>query len=312
MKVRILGSAAGGGFPQWNCNAPLSRAVRRQEPGFRPRTQSSIAASADGRSWALFNASPDIRQQIAENPPLQPGADGPLRHSPIAAVVLTNADVDHIAGLLSLRERQPFILYASARILETLADNTIFRVLDPAIVERRELPLEGRIVLEGPGGPIGLAVETFAVPGKVALFLEDESARDGNFGTRDGDTIGVALTRTDGDGGTLFYIPGCAAVDAAIRSRLGSGGTLLFDGTVFTDTEMQDAGVGRKTGARMGHLAISGPEGSLLQLAGLPLDRRIYVHINNTNPILAPGSDAERTVLEAGWEIAFDGMELSL
>lgn len=283
-----------------------------REPGYRPRTQSSISASADGRTWALFNASPDIRQQIAENPPLQPAADGPLRHSPIAAVVLTNADVDHIAGLLSLRERQPFTLYASARILETLSENTIFRVLDPAVVERRELPLEGHLELEGPDGPLGLTVETFAVPGKVALFLEDEAAGDGNFGTCAGDTIGVALSQTDGAGGTLFYVPGCATVDAALKSRLSKGGTLLFDGTVFTDTEMQEAGVGEKTGARMGHLAISGPEGSLLQLADLPLDRRIYVHINNTNPILAPGSDAERAVRDAGWEIAFDGMELSL
>lgn len=286
--------------------------MRRGESGFRARTQSSIAVSADGQHWTLFNASPDVRQQIADNPPLQPGADGPLRHSPITAVVLTNADVDHIAGLLSLRERQPFTLYATARVLQTLAENTIFRVLDPEVVERRELPLEGTVEIDGPEGALGLVVTTFVVPGKVALFLEDESAEGGNFGTEAGDTIGVAIAPADAPDKGLFYIPGCAAVDDGLRNRLQGAACLLFDGTVFTDTEMSETGVGPKTGTRMGHMAISGAEGSLAALASTEIGRRIYVHINNTNPILSPGSDAERTVIDAGWEIAFDGMELEL
>ena len=312
MKVRILGSAAGGGFPQWNCNAPLSRAVRRKEPGFLVRTQSSIAASADGESWAVFNASPDIRTQIAENPVLQPRSDGPLRHTPIKAVVLTNADVDHIAGLLSLREREPFVLYATARILKTLAENSIFQVLNPDYVERREIPLSGSLPLEGPDGPIGLTVETYAVPGKVALFLEN--AEDENFGTEAGDTIGVAIHESSvaGPQRTLFYVPGCAAIDDTLRRRIENGACLMFDGTVFHDSEMADTGVGSKTGARMGHLEIAGPEGSMKALETVTLGRRIFVHINNTNPILDPNSDAARTVREAGWEIGFDGMELTL
>lgn len=318
MKVRILGAAAGGGFPQWNCNAPLSRAVRESRPGFLVRTQSSLAASADGESWAVFNASPDIRSQIAASPALQPAADGPLRASPIKAVVLTNADVDHIAGLLSLRERQPFVLYASARVLDTLAANSIFQVLDPSVVKRRELPLAGRTALEGPDGPIGLEIETFAVPGKVALFLEDRT-QDG-FGTAPGDTLGLALrptavTNGSGNGAdrpSLFYLPGCAALDDALTARLEGADCLLFDGTVFTDDEMQATGVGEKTGRRMGHMPISGADGSLAALAGIDLGRRIYVHINNTNPILSPGSEAERIVRDAGWEIGFDGLEFDL
>ncbi|MFD1695952.1 pyrroloquinoline quinone biosynthesis protein PqqB [Roseibium aestuarii] len=311
MKVRILGSAAGGGFPQWNCNAPLSRSVREGRPGFRARTQSSIAASADGRDWVLFNASPDIRQQIAATPELHPRADGPLRHSPIRAVVLTNADVDHIAGLLSLRESEPFALYASERVLATLRDNSIFGVLRADVVDRRPLPLEGRLELAGPdGAPLGLSVETFPVPGKVALFLENEAAAD--FGTAPGDTMGLSLTNGTGDENPLVYVPGCASVPPTLRKRLEEAACLLFDGTVFHDTEMADSGVGTKTGARMGHMAIAGEQGSLEALSGIGAARKIYVHINTTNPILDPGSEAAARVREAGWEIGFDGMEISL
>lgn len=303
-----------------------------------------MAVSSDGESWAVFNASPDIRQQIAATPELQPQADGPLRHSPIKVVVLTNADVDHIAGLLSLRERTPLVLYATARVLRTLAANSIFQVLAPGVVERRELPLEGETELVGPDGPLGLTVETFPVPGKVALFLENSDAADGNFGTAPGDTIGIAIRETgtfafagaghQADAQNLhahslnahslnagapsnyepcaYYIPGCAAVDDALKRRIDGGACLLFDGTVFVDTEMADAGVGEKTGSRMGHMAISGPNGTLAALAGVRLGRRIFVHINNTNPILQPGSSAEKTVKDAGWDIGYDGMELKL
>lgn len=270
----------------------------------------------DGKSWVLFNASPDIRQQIAATPPLQPRSDGPPRHTPIAATILTNADVDHIAGLLSLRERQPFILYATSRVLKTLQDNSIFQVLDPAYVVRKELPLQGTLAIEGPEGPLGLSVETFVVPGKVALFLENEKADDGNFGTREGDTIGVKITATaggkNGSGKTLFYIPGCATVNDELRARLEGASCLLFDGTVFTDAEMQETGVGEKTGARMGHIALSGPHGSIKALSQTTIGRRIFVHINNTNPILAPDSEAAQTVRDANWEISHDGMEIEL
>ncbi|WP_321334496.1 pyrroloquinoline quinone biosynthesis protein PqqB [Breoghania sp.] len=318
MKIRVLGSAAGGGFPQWNCNAPLSRAVRQGRSGYLPRTQSSMAASADGKHWAVFNASPDIRAQIAANEILQPDPQGPTRNTPISAVVLTNADVDHIAGLLSLREREPFTLYATARVLETLEANSIFRVLDPAIVIRRELPLSGHTELEGPNGPLGLTIETFSVPGKIALFLEVADRDD--FGSESGDTIGIALHADGSVNGnapasgrkTLLYVPGCARVSADLRRRIDGAGCLLFDGTVWQDDEMRRTGVGEKTGARMGHMSISGENGSLAVLRDVDVGRRIYVHINTTNPILEPGSAAEAAVKEAGWEIGFDGMEIEL
>ncbi|TKT76294.1 pyrroloquinoline quinone biosynthesis protein PqqB [Aquamicrobium sp. LC103] len=310
MRLKIIGSAAGGGFPQWNCNYRLSRAAREGDPAVEPRTQSSLAASAVPGDWVLFNASPDIRQQIAATPELQPTQDAPLRSTPIRAVVLTNADVDHIAGLLSLREREPFALYAAERVLSAIEANPIFNVLDPAIVPRRRLVLEGTTEICGADGAYtGISVETFAVPGKIALFLEDASAPDGDYGSEAGDTIGVRLF--SGKGGDAVYIPGCARVDDALKARLTRTDCLLFDGTVYTDDEMITAGVGTKTGARMGHIAMSGDAGSIATLAGVEA-RRIFVHINNTNPVLDARS-AERAAVEtAGWEVAFDGMEIEL
>lgn len=312
MKVRIIGSAAGGGFPQWNCNYHLSRKARTGEGGVEPRTQSSIAASSDGENWVLFNASPDIREQIARNPVLQPRADGALRNSPIKAVVLTNADVDHIAGLLTLREKQPFNLYASRRILDVLANNPVFNVLDSELVKRIELPLGGVTEIEGPDGPLGIEVETYVVPGKIALFLEDGSDPV-NFGSEEGDTIGVRI----GEPGAaadrqLHYIPGCARVTDQLRDRVSGAGCLLFDGTVFTDSEMPDAGIGTKTGQRMGHIAMTGNDGSMAAWAQASIGRRIYVHINNTNPVLDPASDQRKAAEAAGWEIGRDGQEIEL
>jgi pyrroloquinoline quinone biosynthesis protein B len=310
MRVKIIGSAAGGGFPQWNCNYRQSRAARLGTPGVHPRTQSSIAATADGTGWALFNASPDIRQQIAQAPELQPGTDAPLRSSPIRAVVLTNADVDHIAGLLSLRERQPFAIYATAQVLATLEANSIFNVLDPAIVPRRLLaPTEEIAICGADGHPTGVVVESFPVPGKVALYLEQRGDQDADFSSDTGDTIGVRISGTDSRG-AVVYVPGCASIDGALRARLADAACLLFDGTVYTDDEMITAGVGQKTGARMGHIAMSGEAGSIAGLADVKIARRIFIHINNTNPVLDENSPEHAAVKAAGWEVAIDGMEM--
>jgi pyrroloquinoline quinone biosynthesis protein B len=301
--IKVLGSAAGGGFPQWNCNARLSRFAWERTAEVRRRTQSSIAVSASGKDWLVINASPDIRQQISDTPELQPLREGPLRNSPIGAVLLTNGDVDHVAGLLSLRERQPFRLYAMPRVLSVLASNSIFNVLAPEVVERIELPLGEALNI------LGLTVEAFPVPGKVALYLEDASKGE-SLGTEAGDTIGLKVT---GPGaGDLFYIPGCATVDAEVLSRVRGADCLLFDGTVFTDTEMPELGVGTKTGRRMGHIPITGEGGSLHAFDEARIAQKIYIHINTTNPILEPGSDAERTARAAGWDIAYDGMTLTL
>ena len=312
MRLKVLGSAAGGGFPQWNCNFQLSRAARRGAEGVKTRTQSSLAACADGTHWVIFNASPDIRQQIAATPELQPGEDAPLRSTPIAAVVLTNADVDHIAGLLSLRERQAFVIYATRRVMDVLDQNSIFNVLDRTLVQRRKLELGVPTpILDWQNRPTGLAVEAFPVPGKVALFLEDEAQADSGFGTRVGDTVGVRIA-SDDDRKAAFYIPGCAAIDNDLKVRLHRAPCLLFDGTVYTDDEMLISGVGTKTGQRMGHMHISGPDGSAAALAGIEVGRRIYVHINNTNRILDEHSPEADGVRRDGWEIAYDGMEIVL
>lgn len=315
LRLKILGSAAGGGFPQWNCNYRLSRAARDGVAGVSRRTQSSLAVSADGRGWALFNASPDILRQIAETPELQPRADAPLRSTPIRAVVLTNADVDHVAGLLSLRERQPFAIYATAEVLAVLDANSIFNVLDPAVVPRRVLPADDEFeICDADGRGIGVRIESFAVPGKVALYMEssrmESNPLGADFSSDSGDTIGVRIARRNG--GPAFYIPGCARIDELLRSRLDGAACVLFDGTVYADDEMIMAGVGAKTGARMGHLAMSGPNGSIAGLERVEIGRRIFVHINNTNPVLDENSAEHAAVRAAGWEVAHDGMEIEL
>jgi pyrroloquinoline quinone biosynthesis protein B len=312
LRLKIIGSAAGGGFPQWNCNYRLSRAARAELPGVRPRTQSSLAASSDGKGWVLFNASPDIRQQIAATPELQPQGDAGLRSTPIRAVVLTNGDVDHVAGLLSLRERQPFALYGTPQVLDVIAGNSIFNVLDPAIVPRRALALGETVRLrDAEGNDTGLSIEAFAVPGKIALYLEDSSDPKADFGSESGDTIGVRLAGQDRSR-SAFYIPGCARVDAALKHRLADAACLLFDGTLYADDEMIAAGVGSKTGQRMGHISMDGENGAVACLSDLAIGRRIFVHINNTNPVLDESAPEHARIRQAGWEIAHDGMELNL
>jgi pyrroloquinoline quinone biosynthesis protein B len=310
MLIKVLGSAAGGGFPQWNCNGVHSAAVRNGQPAYKPRLQSSLAVSADGKNWALLNASPDIRQQINETPELHPVRDGGLRNSPIKAVVVTNADVDHITGLISLREGQPFTIYGSDRVIATLNANSIFNVCDPAKVPRVTFELGKPTELKGAGDDLGLTVEAFAVPGKIALFLEKGSSSD-NFGSRDGDTIGLKVTARE-TGKSFFYIPGVAEIDPPLAERIKGAELLFLDATLFTDDEMVAQGLSDKTGQRMGHISISGPSGSIEAIKPLGVKRRIYVHINNSNPVLDESSEARKLVENAGWEVGFDGMEVRL
>lgn len=310
MIIKILGSAAGGGFPQWNCNGIHSANVRAGKPGYRSRTQSSLAVSADGKNWALLNASPDLRQQINENPELHPEKAGPLRNSPIKAVVVTNADVDHITGLVHLREAQPFAIYGSERVMTTLNANSIFDVCARDKVARRILPLGKPVELEGAGVDLGLIVEGFAVPGKIALFLE-RGSQDNNFGSRDGDTIGLRITAKN-TGKAFFYIPGCAEIDPPLADLLKGAELVFFDGTLYTDNEMIDQGLMAKTGRRMGHLSVSGPDGTIAAFEPLGVRRRIFVHINNSNPILDENSPARKATESAGWEVGYDGMEVRL
>jgi pyrroloquinoline quinone biosynthesis protein B len=310
MLIRVLGSAAGGGFPQWNCNCRNCADVRAGKPGFKARTQTSLAVSANGSDWVLLNAAPDLRQQINDTPDLGARANGKLRNSPIKAVVITGGDVDFVAGLLNLRELEPFVVYASDRVLATLAENSVFNVLDDRVVDRRQLPLGGTLDVEGPGGPTGLAIECFDVPGKVALYLEDAAGGPG-LGTHKGDTIGLKVTEK-ASGRFFYYIPGCAKVDDELAARIKSAPLVFFDGTLFTDDEMLKQGLMQKTGARMGHMSMSGPGGSIDAFSALSVARKIYVHINNSNPVLNENSNERKTAEAAGWEIGYDGMEVRL
>jgi pyrroloquinoline quinone biosynthesis protein B len=303
--IKVLGAGAGGGFPQWNCNTRLSRLAWDGDERVNPRTQSSVAVSANGESWVIVNASPDLRRQIAVTPELQPRREGALRNSPIAAVVLTNGDIDHIAGLLSMRERQAFSLYATPRVLSVLKQNRVFDILVQGVVDRLALPLNAKVEIANCGG---LTVEAFPVHGKVALYLEDPSKE--GFGTELGDTIGLKIAAPGS--ASLFYIPGCASVDDELLARVHGAGALLFDGTLFTDSEVVDLGVLDKTSRRMGHVPITGEGSSLHAFDGAQIAKKAFIHINTTNPILERGSAAERTVKSAGWEISHDGMTLTL
>jgi len=310
MIIKVLGSAAGGGFPQWNCNCRNCVAVRARTPGFKARTQSSLAVTRDGENWVLFNASPDLRQQLDATPELHANPKFGPRHSPIKAVVLTNGDVDHIAGLINLREAQPFAVYGTERVLSVIADNSVFHILAEPLVPRIKLPLNEPTPLSGAGVDLGLTVEAFAVPGKVALYLEDASAGP-DFGTKEGDTIGLKVadpaTKT-----SFFYIPGCAAIDEPLAARLKGASVVFFDGTLFTDNEMIEQGLMPKTGGRMGHINMSGANGSIETFSKLGVGRLIYVHINNSNPALNENSDARKTIEGAGWEVGYDGLEVRL
>lgn len=297
LRIIVLGAAAGGGLPQWNCGCRNCAMARDPASGLRPQTQSSLAVSLDGESWAVFNASPDIRQQVQNNRPLQPRR---LRHSPIESVVLTNGDIDHLAGLLVLREKQAFTLFSTGAVGRIVADNPVFQVLDPELVSRETIEIDEAF------SPLsGLDARLFAVPGKVPLFLEDGEP---DLGIEGEHTVGVELKAGDR---RVYYVPGCAVMTDSLAARLRDADAVFFDGTLFSDDEMILTGTGRKTGRRMGHMPIDGEGGSLEALDLLNIGRKIYVHINNTNPIWRAGTERER-VEARGFEIGYDGMEVRL
>jgi len=309
LRLLILGSAAGGGFPQWNSNDAASKRARAKDPAAPARTQSSLAVTCDDRRWVVFTASPDLRQQINDNAALHP--KNGLRHSPIASVVLTNGDVDHVAGLLTLRESQPFTLYATERVLSVLRANSIFNVLNPEFVERRLIRLNEPFEVCGRSGDgTGIIVEAFAVPGKVALYLENAAAGS-NFGTQPEDTVGLRIATRD-NGSQCFYVPGCAGLTDDLAGRLAGAPLVLFDGTLWRDDEMIVAGVGAKTGRRMGHMSVSGADGTMAAFEKLGVKRKVFVHMNNSNPILLADSPERAAIAQAGWEAAHDGMEITL
>lgn len=297
LRALVLGAAAGGGFPQWNCACRLCNLARAGDARVSAATQASVAVSAVLDRWLVVGASPDLRQQILGTPALHPHGNAP-RSSPIAGVVLLSADVDGIAGLIVLRERQPLRVLAPAPILAVLRANSIFGVLDPALVDLVELAPEVPCECDG------IELTLLPMPGKIPLYLEDRASAVAEAGP-------AYAARLRAGGRSLVVAPACAALDDSVLGRLGGHDALFFDGTVFEDDEMIQAGVGTKTGRRMGHVPIGGPGGSLDRLASLP-GRRIFLHINNTNPILLKGSPERLQVEAAGFEVGYDGMDVRL
>jgi pyrroloquinoline quinone biosynthesis protein B len=300
LQLIVTGSGAGGGFPQWNCRCRFCSRAWQGERDLPRRTQASLAVSADGLHWTIVNCSPDIREQIGATPRLQPKTAP--RGSPIAAIALTGGEVDQLGGLLSLREKAPFALYASTSVLELLSQNSIFDVLDPRCVSRHALIPGHAVFLPG-----GLSVWPFLVPGKPPLY--DERKTQERLGRKD---FAIGLRLSDANGKIVVHIPSCASVDDELLADIGSPDLLFFDGTLWTDDEMIEAGIGKKTGRDMGHIPLSGKHGSLAALSDLSCGRKYLVHVNNTNPLNCPASPERKLAEAMGWTVAWDGMEISL
>ena len=302
MHVLVLGSAAGGGFPQWNCGCRNCEAVREGRPGWRARTQDSLAVSADGERWWLLNASPDILAQIQATPALWPRE---LRHSPLAGVVLTNGDLDHVLGLLLLRESQPLSVYATPRVIEGLRQNVFLRTLErfPEQVRWRALELDRTVeLLDAKEAPSGLELTPFSLPGKPPLHLMHA------FSPSAEDNLGLRLQTQESS--ALVYAS--AIGDIADPRRFDHAGAWFVDGTFWSEEELPGMGVPMGPARTMAHLPISGDGGSLRRLEGLRVPHRFYTHVNNTNPILDAGSAQHAALRRAGWQVASDGLRLSL
>ena len=311
MQIRLLGTAAGGGLPQWNCNCPNCREARLGSGFVRPRTQSSVAVSADGQRWFLLNASPDIARQIAAFPPLQPAAFHP-RGTPIEAVLLTNADLDHTLGLLLLREGPALHIYASEAtdaaltlgapllpILDSFCSTKLFHA------SFQETPLHHR-----DGTPSALSYQAFAVPAKTPRFAKTRDPQNVGPASRRPAPGAIAYKIHDSQtGGSLIYAPEVLEINDAMLSLAKDCNLLLFDGTFWSDDEMTTLGINRVTARQMGHVPIHGKGGSLAAFAGVTGPKKVYVHINNTNPILREDSSERREATAAGWQIGEDGME---
>lgn len=304
MHVIVLGSAAGGGVPQWNCGCEHCEAARRGT-GVLPRTQDCVAVTADGERWFLLNASPDIARQLERTSALWPRS---LRHSPIAGIVLTNGDLDHCLGLLSLREWTPWSLYATTITLAGLFDgNTMMRTLErqhPHAVRRSLALARPTPLLDAHGQPSGLQVCAFAVPGKIPLHLE------GTLDASAAVNVGLAITQPQ-TGAKLAYLPAVGDLEG-LSAQLDHADCLLFDGTFWSDDELQHLQASSPSARAMAHVPVGGRNGSLEQLSRTTARRILYTHVNNTNPMLQTGSPERAAVEAAGLAIAEDGLELWL
>jgi len=307
MRVAILGSAAGGGFPQWNCNCRNCISTRDGTFQGKPRTQTQVAICHDGRAWFLLNASPDLRMQIEATPVLHPRGQG--RNSPIAGVLLTSADIDQVAGLLSLRELQPFRIYCTRSIRRILQeDNSMFAMLNrvPDQVSWTDISGDGSFCLQADSGA-GVNCSVFSLGNRFPAYV----SHDRTLALKQEEALlGVFAESTSGK--RLAYMPAVPAVDDLLLERLEETDVLLFDGTFWSDDELIRVQGGGPTAREIGHIPVSGVEGSLRKLAGLRRPRKIFIHVNNTNPVLDESGPEYAEVRAAGWEVAEDGWSFEL
>ncbi len=303
MHVVLLGTAAGGGFPQWNCWCPSCRAVREDPAAAAPRSQSSAAVSADGTHWFLLNASPDVRDQLrllASAP-----AAGAVRHVPVEGVVLTDAELDHSLGIVLLREARALRIHATPAVARILAEDSRILAVTGAFADVEVVPLApgtATPLVRRDGSPSGLLVEPFLV-----------AAGPPRFATRDepGHTVGLVITDA-GRGTRCAFVPGAGALDDALMARLATCDLVLFDGTFWDDDEMVRLGISTKRARELDHLPVGGPDGSLARLAALPARHRVYTHVNNTNPMLLSRSPEREEVERHGLAVGHDGMRFVL
>lgn len=304
MHLRVLGSAAGGGLPQWNCGCANCVGVRAGHVSLQARTQASAAVSADGQQWFVLNASPDVRAQIEAFPALHPRR---LRDTPIGGIVLTNGDVDACLGLFILREDQPLVIYASETVERGLREhNALTRTLErrPGQLIWHRLRAGEVVPMSGAAGPSGLTIEAVPVPGTVPLHLKGLAAPSPEDN--------LALVLRDARGASLLYAPTTAARTPLLDERARAADVVVFDGTFFRDDELTSLGLTTRSARDMAHWPLGGPEGSLRWLAQLPCRRKILTHINNTNPILRAGTPERDELIAAGVEVAHDGLEVEL
>jgi pyrroloquinoline quinone biosynthesis protein B len=301
VRFLVLGSAAGGGFPQWNCLCPNCRLAWERDPRAERRSQASLAVSRDGQNWILLGASPDLRQQILETPALQP-CHAP-RHTPIRGVYLLNGDIDNIAGLLVMREMQPFTIWGSEATLAHVSGG-VFAAVDAKLCPRTRVSLDERL-----DTGLGFTLTPFAVPGKIPLYMEPNEDSALALGVEGETTVGLEI---ESDGRRAYYIPSCARMTDALRARLDGADLLFFDGTTYEDDEMIRLGLSHKTAWRMGHMAMNGARGTIAELAGVRVGAKYFIHVNNSNPALCRGAPERERVEAAGWRVAHDGLAVDL
>ncbi|VEP17642.1 Coenzyme PQQ synthesis protein B [Hyella patelloides LEGE 07179] len=304
MLIRILGSAAGGGFPQWNCNCAGCQATRRGEKGVHQRTQSSLAVRGTLGDWFLVNASPDVRQQLER---LRDGTPTSIRSSPIAGVLLSDGEIDHTAGLMILRESsKPLNIYGTDTVKQALTEGfSLLRVLKDYCGVEWSVIEPGSAVSLGSNGESSLEVEAFLLPGTPPKYMRSSSPAEGNWV--------VGFTFSDRvSGGVLTYAPALAEFTPAILERFESSDCILVDGTFWQNDELVKLGMSTRTALAMGHLPLSGADGSLSRLSQLSCSRKIFTHINNTNPILIDHSPERQKVEAAGIEVGYDGLTIEL